>query len=177
MHTGCHSPPPFLFPHINEETMGGCGWVSPWSASPFLHKTMAGWALGVMPNLQYWLAKHKFPHPAVSAQQQLQINEEWMWRKINFKKLNRPTGLDKGRWLCVLRVASLPYYESFGLAFEAGLCKSHSHCSEGLSGNRPWWPLCSSDGLQGTQCENTIRWSHQCWVATWFCWQIIYFWF
>jgi hypothetical protein len=30
----------------------------------------------------------------------------------------------------VLIVASLAYYESFGLAFEAGLCKSHSHCSE-----------------------------------------------
>lgn len=77
--------------------------------------------------------------------------------KVIFKKLNRPTGLDKDGD-CVLRVASLPYYESFGLAFEAGLCKSLSHCSEGL------WQLPSVAivflrWLQGTQCENTIRWS------------------
>jgi hypothetical protein len=57
-----------------------------------------------------------------------------------------------------LRVASLAYYESFGLAFEAGLCKSLSHCSEGLW-QLPLMAIVFLRWLQGTQCENTIRWS------------------
>jgi len=100
-----------------------------------------------------------------TASNQWRVNVE----KINFKKLNRPTGLHKDGD-CVLRVASLPYYESFGLAFEAGLCKSFTLLWRTLAIALAWWPLCSSDGCK----EHNVRipsGGHQRWAATWFCWQ------